>query len=179
MLKIPTGEKLPEWINENVPPELAGSTLFRFLITLQTTEVINGESVRKSITVDMLPDLDLDMEILESQMEAIPAQFAFWASVYSELKLAVGVAERNLKIRRGKAVEEINRRYHNEKLKPPSAEQVKTIVESDDQLVAADMRLLQAQMQTGKLYHMLEALRMKAELARSLAGFKRQELNNS
>ena len=182
MLKIPKNldGKLPEWIRENVPPELSGSTLFRFNITLQATEKDeHGEEVRKTITVDLLPDLDLDTAILEMQMESIPAQYAFWSAVYSELKLAVGVAERKLKIRRGKATEEVNRRFTENGLKPPSAEQVKMIVEADDQLAAADMRLQEAQMQAGKLYHMLEALKMKAELSRSLAGFKRNELMNS
>jgi hypothetical protein len=37
------------------------------------------------------------------------------------------------------------------------------------------MEYQRSQMQAGKLYHMLEALKMKAELARSLAGFKRNE----
>ena len=118
------------------------------------------------------------MDILEKQMQAIPAQYAFWSAVYSEVRLAVSVAERNLKVRKGKATEEIQRAATINGIKI-TADQVKTIVEADNNLVDADLRLQTAMMQAGKLYHMLEALKMKAELGRSLCGFKKAELATS
>jgi len=169
-------ENLPEWISENIPAELAGSTLFRFNVTLQVRDEATNKA--KVVTVDMLPNLDIDMEILEDQMRHIPAQYAYWAAIYSEARLAVGIAERNLKIRRGKATWEVQGKATAENVKLTS-EQTKLVVEADDDLVKADLRLQDAQMRTGKLYHMLEALKMKAELARSLIGFKRTERANS
>lgn len=166
-----TTKKLPNWINENIPKELLNSTtLFRFKVPLPST----GEKV----TVDILPDLDLDYEILEEQMQDIPAQYAYYSTFYSELRLLVARAERNLKARRGEATQTVSdtAREHGTKL---SADTIKQIVEADAKLIQADERLQKAQMICGKIYHMLEALKMKAELARSLAGFKRQEQDKS
>jgi len=161
----------PSWVDENIPPELAGSTLFKFNITLPSKDE-NGKS--QSIDVSMLPDLDLDYEILETQMESIPAQYAFWAAVYSEVKFMVTAAERQLKIRRGEATKIVQEEAANKNVKL-SVDQVKNIVEADQQLVKNDLAFNKYQMVAGKLYHMVEAIRIKADLARSLAGFKRQE----
>lgn len=163
--------KLPHWINENIPRELVDdTTLFRFKVP--------STSAGKYVEVDILPMLDLDYEILEEQMQAIPAQYAFYSVFYSELRLMVARAERNLKARRGAATEFIINEAR-EKGTKISADSIKQIVEADEKLRLADDRLQKIQMLCGKLYHMLEALKMKAELARSLAGFKRQEQDRS
>ncbi len=178
MSRIPhgKGQKLPRWIDENLPPELATSSLFRFQVKLQATEILgDGKVVRKSIEVDILPDLDIDMEILEEQMGDLPAQYAFWAAVYSEVRLGIGVAERRLKARKAEVTKIILDEFRTEKLKPPAADTLKTIVEADPRLNEAELKFLHAQMQAGKLYHMIEALKMKAELSRSLLGLKKKE----
>lgn len=170
--------KLPSWIEENVicvSPELASTTLFKFNVTLQVREPDgNGKTKPKTITVDLLPDLDLDYEILEQQIQDIPSQYAFWSTVFSEVKMGVAVAERQYKMRLGEAMEAVTDRYAQNGLKP-TAEVIKRIVEKDADLVKADIELQRAQMKAGKLYHMLEALKLKAELARTLAGFKKNE----
>lgn len=171
---IPGSTKLPEWIREWVPAELAESTLFRFEVMLQVEENTDTGIKRKTITVDLLPDLDLDYEILEEQMQNLPAQYAFFAAVYSEVRMNVELLERAVKARKGKIVQTMVKEGREEKLKF-TADQIKTVLEADDGLVRLDEKLQKFQMQAGKLYHMLEALKMKAELARSLAGFKRQE----
>lgn len=164
-------QKLPQWIVGNVPKELVDdSTVFRFKVPLPSTG--------KKVEVDILPDLDLDYEILEEQMQDIPAQYAFYAAFYSELRLMVAKAERNLKARRGEATQFVASQAKERGTKL-AADSIKQIVESDEKLCQADDRLQKAQMLCGKIYHMLEALKMKAELARSLAGFKRQEQEKS
>lgn len=197
MKAIPQNEKLPSWISEYVPTELVDSTLFRFDIQSQ---VIDGLVCRacslkhieavsvctcgskefdrsyRRIKVDMLPDLDLDYEILPDQMQAIPATYAFWAAIYSEIKLKVAIEERRLKAVRGKLTTTIGRKLAEDGVKL-NAEQIKTVIEADAEVVKADLQLQQTQMQCGKLYHMLQGLQLKAELARSLFGMKRQELD--
>jgi hypothetical protein len=166
--------KLPSWITEyvlTVSPELASTSLFRFNVKLQITDEHNKP---KTLTVDMLPDLDLDYEILEEQMEQIPGQYAFWSAVFSEVKMGVAVADRKLKMRYGAVVEKIQEESNKNGVKL-TAEVIKRIAESDQDVVKADLAYQMAQMQAGKLFHMLEALKMKSELARSLAGFKRNE----
>lgn len=201
--------RLPNWIGEYLPKELAESTLFRFNIELQTVRAFVCEDCgakytkqtkvciaidndeeqtqcgstrfrkeHKKVTVDMLPDLDLDYDILEETMQDIPAQYAFYSMVYSEARMKVALEERRLKAVRGTITRRIQTEASGEKVRL-TGEQVKTVVESEKGIVDADHRLQLAQMQCGKLYHMLEALKMKSELARSLAGFKRQEQDKS
>lgn len=194
---------IPEWISQFIPKELVDSTIFRFNIELPTimhmkcqscgfkyTKIVdkctnlqdelpcNSKSFKKiykKVQLDIVPDLDLNYEILEKQMEQLPSQYAFYSMMYSETRLKVSVEERRLKAIKGELIQEIQRRAHESKVKIP-VEHAKSIVESDSQIIDADKRLQIAQMQCGKLYHMLEALKMKSELARSLAGFKKQEM---
>lgn len=201
--------KLPSWISEFIPKELVDSTLFRFNIELQTvrafvcgdcgakyftrvnkcTAIDDNESgticgcvkfnrEHRKVKVELLPDLDLDYDSLQDVMQDIPAQYAFYAMIYSEAKMKVAIEERRLKAIRGSLIEGVQKRAAEEKVRL-TAEQVKAVVESERDIELADQRLQLAQMQCGKLYHMTEALKMKAELARSLAGFKRQEQERS
>lgn len=178
--KIPKNEQLPKWIDENLPTELATSTLFKFNVKLQAQEWLENEGKfrRKEIEVDILPDLDLDLDIIESQMVDLPAQYSFWAAVYSEVRLAVSVAERKLKARKAEVTKIINEEWKKEVGKSPPEHILKTVVEADKRLNEAEMAFQHAQMQAGKLYHMLEALKMKSELARSLLGLKKQDRDN-
>lgn len=182
MAKIPhgKGKNLPTWIQENLPVDLATSTLFRFKVKLQAVDFDpeTQKQKRKEIEVDIIPDLDLDYEILEEQMSAIPAQYSFWAAVYSEVRLGVAVAERKLKARKAEVTKIIQKEAAAEGLKL-NADTIKIIIEADPRLNEAEMNYQHAQMQAGKLYHMLEALKMKSELARSLLGLKKQERDNS
>lgn len=199
--------QIPEWISEYLPKELIESTLFRFNIELQTVQSFicedcgakyprkvdrcnatndDGEFcgsasiIRKyqKASVDIVPDLDLDYDTLEEQMQDLPSQYAYYAMIYSEARLRVSLEERKLKAVRGSIVHKIQREAAQDNVKL-TGEQVKNVVEADESIVAADKRLQLAQMQCGKMFHMLEALKMKSELARSLAGFKRQEHDRS
>lgn len=176
---IPNNEEghLPKWIESNIPSELISSSLFRFEVTLQVPDP-DDESKKKKIEVDILPDLDIDMDIIEIQMQDIPSQYAFWSSVYSELRLAVSVAERNLKVRRGRALSYVQEEAKRNNIRI-SADQIKYIVEYDDKLVSADLKLAKAQMLAGKIWHMLKALEMKYENCRSLIGLKKAEYDKS
>ena len=178
-MSIPKNEegRLPKWIEANIPDELVSSSLFKFEVTLQVPDP-DDPSQKRKIEVDILPDLDIDMDILEEQMQDVPAQYAFWSSVYSELRLAVAVAERNLKVRRGKATKFVQEEAKRNGTRI-SVEQVKTIVESDQKLIDADLRLARAQMLAGKIWHMIKALEMKQENCRSLIGLKKAEYEKS
>lgn len=176
MNKIPEDHSLPPWIEANVPEELANSELFRFKVKIN----VPGEGTKtQTIEVDILPDLSLDnMDVLEEKMVEIPAQYAFWSSIYSELRAAVSVAERKLKIRKGEAIEHIQEEAKANNVRI-SVEQQKLILEANPPLIQADMALSKAHMKAGKVYHMLKALEMKHEICRSLIGLKKGERNIS
>lgn len=176
-MKIPSDQTvLPKWISDNIPKELVESTIFRFEVKLNS---INPETKKnRIIEVDILPDLDLDYDLLEEQVQELPAQYAFWSAVYSECRNMVAIAERAVKVRRAQAIRAVQEDARDNKVRF-TAEQVKHLIEADAALVKADKKLQEFQMKAGKLFHMLEALKMKAELSRSLAGFKRQEQDKS
>lgn len=165
-----------DWVLANVPRELINSSLFKFNVKLQVIERLddNNKPVYKVITVDMLANVDIDYETLEENICDIPAQFAFWSAVYSEVRLGVAIAERKLKVRRAEATKAVleESRTNNVKL---TVDQIKSIVESDALLTKAEISYSEIQMKAGKLYNMVEAIKMKAELARTLAGFKKLE----
>jgi hypothetical protein len=176
-MAIPNSDRLPSWISANVPEELVSSSLFRFKVSLQVPDP-EDSTKKKRIVVDILPDLEIDMEILEEQMQDIPAQYAFWSAVYSELRLAVAVAERKLKKRRGEAIDAIQKEMVANKTKI-SVDVQKMIVEMDGPLIESDLKLAQAQMFAGKIWHMVKALEMKHEVCRSLIGLKKAEHERS
>jgi len=176
MKSIPSRNELPAWITNNVPEALVDSTIFRFEVKLNSIDPDTGK--HRIITVDILPDLNLDYDTLEEQVQDLPAQYAFWAAIYSECRNMVALAERAVKVRRAQAIRAVQKDAADNKVRF-TAEQVKHLIEADNALVGADSKLQKFQMQAGKLYHMLEALKMKAELSRSLAGFKRQEHERS
>jgi len=112
-----TDRKLPSWISEYVPRELVDSTLFRFKVELQTVLEYKCDEcgfstkkylkvcpecdsslsrVNKKVTIDLLPDVDIDFDVIESQLESLPAQFSFYGMIYSELRLKVSIEERRL-----------------------------------------------------------------------------------
>lgn len=198
--------KLPDWISEFIPRDLVDSKLFRFNVELQTvrhfvckdcgeiynrdidkcTKVDDGvmcgctklERKFKKVTIDLVPDLDLDYQIIEDQMRDLPAQYAFYSMVYSEARLKVSVEERRFKALKGTLIQKVQKSASDAGVRL-TVDQVKSIVESEKEIEIADSRLQLAHLQCGKLYHMLEALKMKADLARSLFGVKKKEQDHS
>jgi len=163
-------------MDENLPEELLGTGLFAFKVNLRVKDPNTG--LPRVIALDMLPDLMCDREMIEFQMEDIPAAYAFWSAVYSELRMNVSVLERAVKIRKGQAVKEVQESAREENIRF-TGDQVKIVMEADPELGKLDQGLAKVQMHTGKVYHMMEALKMKAELARSLLATKRQEYDKS
>jgi hypothetical protein len=163
-------ENLPPWIVNNLPTELYESTLFKFKVTLQSTT----DEGNKQVEIDVLPCIGIDYENLEDDMVVLPSQYAFFSTVYSEVRLQANLLEKAVKIKKAKLVKKILNEAENNKIRL-TQDQLKTIIEADDELNQTEAKYTKKQMQVGKLYYFLEALKMKSELMRSLAGFKKQE----
>lgn len=177
MNKVPKKDlDLPFWAEENIPEELLGTDLFTFKVTLRTKDPETKKA--KTITLDLLPGLALDRELVEYQLEELPTQYMFWSAVYSELRMNVAVLEKAVKIRKGKAIREIKQKLKDEGVNL-TGEQVKVVVEEDSQLIRLEENLAKVQMHTGKVYHLVKALEMKADLGRSLSASKRQEFDKT
>ena len=161
--------KLPRWVQEHTPEELVDSTVFRFNVTLP-----NGHTV----SLDTLPDLDIDYDQLEHQLTDLPSQYYYWSALMIELKTAVEFYDRRVKVRRGVVTEQatVVQKETGVRL---TVDQVKAIVEEDEQLNQLEEKRIALQRQAGKLNHMTVALQMKSEHLRSLCASKRQEREQS
>jgi hypothetical protein len=98
--------------------------------------------------------------------------------VMSEQKTVVGVLERKIKRRRAVATNQVVRQAKNEGV-VLKVDDVKSLVEMDDELELLEAELLIAERTSGKLWNIVEALKMKSENLRSLSGFKKQEMKDA
>lgn len=156
----------PTWVSTHVPTELLAELfVFKLKLTNGTTMVVN-----------MVNDLEVDYERLEEQIDQCPGQYVWWASIYSEAKSMVSLLERRIKIRRGQLTEKMVYQLREGGLTKVTDKQVAAVIEKDDILIAWEVKLIVLQRNTGKLWHMLQAIQMKSEHLRSRAGFKRQEM---
>ena len=162
-------EKLPQWFQEHVPLDLANSTLFKFNVKLQNGTVVE---------VNLAEDIDINFEILEEQHERIPAQYVYWAAIYSELRCAVAVLELKMRSRKHSVLRRTLEEFRIKNTKPTD-KQTNALVDGDGELVKLEAELAILQRNCGKVYHMVEAIRLRSEHCRSLAGFKRQEKEQS
>jgi hypothetical protein len=161
--------KIPKWFTANLPAELLETSLFKFKIACQ-----NGPTIE----VDMRPDLDVDYNDVISQLEETPSIFAYWAAMYSEMKMRVALTEREVKRHRAKLIATALEQAKAADVKI-SVKQVEAIVEGDPRLSQLETKLALFEKHTGKMYLMIEAIRMKSENLRSLSGFVKIEMGQS
>jgi hypothetical protein len=157
-----------KWFTQNIPEEVSDSSIFRFSVTIG----------KQTVELDMRSDLDIDYTIIQQQLEDTPSEFAFWAAIYSELKLRVSAKERQLKSCRGKIADEIMKECLKHSTKATD-KQVTTAIEADQRIVVLESELMLLEKQAGKLYYMVEAIKMKAENLRSLSGFAKIEFGQA
>jgi hypothetical protein len=158
---------MSDWFERNIPEDVA-DRIIKLRIHI-------GDSV---VERDFRPDLKIDYETLEEDLCTIPQQFAYWAMVYSEAKAEVAKLERISKRRRAEITGQILDEAKKENM-PKIAEKVfRDLVEKDPQLLKIESTIIFANRTMGKLWNIVEALKIKSEAIRSLAGFKRQEQKN-
>lgn len=163
-------DEKPDWISEHTPEEVLKSDLFRFNIKLP--------AVKEPITVDIANDIEINYDRLEEQMDRCPAEYIWWAAMYSEAKSMVTLLELRIKIRRGQLIVKALQEAQENSVKLTD-KQLTAIVDKDDLLLRWEIELAKMHKKVGKLWHMIQAILMKAELLRSRAGFKRQEYKYS
>lgn len=160
---------IPKWIKSNTSETMATSQVFRFKVKFPNSH---------EEEIDLLSDIDIDYDILESHLEEIPAQYMFWAAIYSELKSMVAIAEMKVDRRRATLTKQILEDFKAKAIKLTD-KQLVNLVTIDNKLATLQVELASAQKKTGKVYHMVEAIRLRSEHCRSLAGFKRQDKEQS
>lgn len=159
----------PKWFNENVPDEIADSEIFQFNIAVNDQQVIK---------VDMKSDIGVEYHNIQSQLEDVPSTMVYWAAMYSELKEQVTILDRKIRARRGKLTAALLKKFQDDKIRLTD-KQLQCLVDGDSKINELEEELSLMQKNTGKMYYMIEAIRMKAEVLRSLSGFARFELEHS
>ncbi len=165
-------DKTPRWFKENVPVEVSDSQLFKFAISIgsgPTPQIIN---------VDLTADLDVCYELVQQQLEEVPSQYVFWGSIYSELKLQCAKFERQIKGKKGQVTDRILKEAAAQSIKITD-KQVNAIIESDIQLQELELKLAIYERNTGKVWFVVQALQMRADSLRSLAGFSKIDYNHA
>ena len=153
------------WYEQNIDSDVANA-IVRLRIVLPNRSVIER---------DFRADLVIDYDNLEKQMEEMPSIFSFWSLVLSERRMEVSKLERISKLRRATLVNELV--GVDEKSIPKW--KIDELIEIDDKLIEIESKYIVAKRTESKLFGIVDALRMKSELIRSLAGFKRQELRDA
>ena len=156
------------WTKNNFDDKLIG-TVFKLRI-----ELPNGQLVTKDFSVDV----DIDYDMLEEQLAETPAIYAFLSSILSEQKCVCAKMERLIARRRSVVIQNTNELAKTEGLKLHKYA-LDDLVEADDKTLELQTQLMLAQRSLGKLYGFVDAIRMKSEHLRSLAGFKRQEMRDA
>ena len=151
------------WYGENVNDDVA-----KQVITLRFP-VQDGVIER-----DFRPDVEIDYDNLIKQLEETPAMFSWWATLLAEVRKNVAVLERKIKRRKGEVTRELLDAAKNEGTKL-RRDDVLDLIEADDLVNKYEAELIMANKHMSKLFAITDALKMKSEHLRSLAGFKRQE----
>src|SRR5690554_2450560 len=87
------------WMQDNVSDDLA-NILFKIRVELPNDVVIEK---------DLKPDVMINYDLLEEQLAETPAIFAFWSSIFSELKLEVARLNQQLIRRQAKIYDAVKR----------------------------------------------------------------------
>ena len=183
-----------------IPYELLDSKLFKFEVTLpsvyekfcqaciqyysdnvvQCPNCLTNNLVRKNkvVLVDIKAIVSLNYETVELELCDIPSQFAFYAAVYAEAKYRSNLFERVVKSVRSIVHDEIIQASSKENVRL-AQDSIKILVEKDSRVNRAEGEFALSSMIASKLYYMIEAIRMKADLGRTLTSLKRSELNGS
>lgn len=183
---------------DHIPFELIDSKVFVFEITLPSVynkscdscklilddelticPKCNNNILRRSnrvITIDIKSNVKLNYDNVEYSLQDIPSEMSFWSAVYAEMRYRENIFERVVKSVRSTVYEQILEASKVEGVKL-SVDIIKALVEKDNRVNNSENELAKAHMIATKLYYMVEAIKMKADLARTLTSLKRSEYN--
>ena len=158
-------EKIAEWYQKYIPAEIYQASAFKFNVKLSNAQ---------SVVINIPAMTNIDYESLEEDMADIPSELSYYGVIHSELKYAIAVIDRKIKARRGILTEQSMDVLNKERLKLTEF-QLKNIIESDEVLNELELLLAKTWRDAGKMYYMVDTLKAKLDVARSLAGFKKQD----
>lgn len=157
------------WFDENGISEDIARQLIRIKVTTDDNQIVEK---------DVRADVVIDYENLEHQLEETPASFAFYAMLLAESKKQVATIERVIKVRKGQITKELLRVAKEDNVKTRGTD-IEALIDADPRVLELEVKLVSAERTMSKLYAVVDAIRMKSEHLRSLAGFKKQEMRDT
>lgn len=158
-------KKSNKWAEENLTGDIA-DFIFRIKIPVPNQNPIER---------DFSADVNVDYEMLEEQLAEIPSQYAFWSTLLSEQKFTVAKIERMI-ARRRSAISENAIEVAKGQDSKLTKYMLDELVEADDKMLELQTQLVSAERTLSKLFGLVEAMKMKSDSLRSLAGFKKEEM---
>ena len=143
--------------------------LTEYLCTVKAT--MFGE--RRAFNVSV--DLNINYDVLETQMDSFPQVYHMWSMVSSELKEQLDTLETQIKKRRSALIKLILDETGGKIRKSD----IDSMIDCDERLTELEAQKIMMEKSTRKLYYTLEALKMKNDNMRSLFGFKKREFMSS
>lgn len=157
------------WVTNNIAPEIAG-----YLFEIKITSLPARIGVFKR---DSAPDLEIDFDLLEQQLEEAPQVVVFYDMLLAEQKAVVATLEREEEVLRGTIAEAILKKARDNNYDVRRAD-LEDLLEADDQLILLASKKILATKTENKLKAVVNGLNAKIDNLRSLAGFKKQEKQN-
>ena len=152
------------WIEKNVDPDIAN-----YLFTIRT-KMLNGVVHQKNV----IPDLDIDFEMLEEQLQDTPQMIAFWNQLLAEQTCLCEILDRRIKTKRGQIWDTIVSDAQSRNVDIRSTD-IKEIINTDQTISQLEIELFREKRKETKLKTVVDALSKKFDALRSLSGFKREE----
>lgn len=154
------------WWTKNIDPEL-GNAIVAFNLIL----------ANKVVARDWRIDCDINYDTLEDDLETMPSIFGFWSAVLAEARKKQKLVEFQLAMKRSQILDRIAKDM-KEGMKLTKDDK-DNIVNLDKQYGILMLQSIDIEVTVSKLFGIVDSLKMKSDNLRSLAGFKRAEMQNS
>lgn len=154
------------WIKKNINLDVAD---YLFNICVSSLPERIGSYQR-----DVRPDVATDYEMLEEQLAETPEMLVFWDMLLAEQVAKVAALERKNKAIRGEVTQRLIDVARDNKYDIRRSD-IQDIVEADQDVILVEAEIILQSKIENKLRAVVNALRLKADSLRSLAGFKREE----
>ena len=123
---------------------------------------------------DVRPDLVINFELLEEQLQETPEMLAFWDQLLAEQKALVAGLLVKKSIMRGYITKRMLKNAQDAGVRLRTTD-MKDVINADPDLVKLEREIITESRKEDKVRSVVKTIQVKAEHLRSLAGFKREE----
>lgn len=170
--------RVSKWIRDNIDDDVLHTSIFKFEVTTDIKiPQADGSNIFKTVTVDAMPDANLDEDRLEEELAFAPSQYQFYHGLYSTLRYQSTVAQLSIKAKKRNLTATILEQYRENGVKL-TQDQLDYLVSGDPDIIKLEKAHATLERGIGKLFGLLHSLDMKSDNGRSLLASKRRSMEN-